>query len=114
MARRPAGMSSAQWGSPLGYWWMGMQMTQMMVEAQWVMGMRLLGMRGLWAVAPNEDVRMVTEKMTAFTQSALAAQRAVMKGHSPDQVWTAAIRPLGRKTSANSRRLGRRGPRWPN
>ncbi|MBY6110714.1 MULTISPECIES: hypothetical protein [Halomonas] len=113
MARRRAASPMAQWGTPLGYWMMGMKMTQMLVEAQMVIGMRLMGMKGFWSVAPGEDLRMVTEKMTAFTQAAMAAQRAAISGRSPDQVLTAAIKPLGRKTSSNTRRLSKRGPSWP-
>lgn len=100
-------------GNPFDYWMLGMKMTQMMVESQMVIAMRLMGMQGAWSVAPNENVRMVTEKMAAFPQSVMAAQRALTSGRSVDQVAGSALRPLSRKTSANSRRLGRRGPQWP-
>ncbi|MGQ7246297.1 hypothetical protein ACUN9Y_03045 [Halomonas sp. V046] len=107
MARR----RTANFGTPVGYWMMGMNLTRMMVETQMVIAMRLMGMQGAWSVAPNENVRMVSEKMTAFAQSMMATQRAVISGKSPDQVLGAAMRPLSRKTASNHRRLGRAGPK---
>ena len=88
----------------------GVQTAQMMAEAQMVMTMRLLGMAGFWAVPPSENFRMITEKPDAFVRSAFAASTAAMEGKRPDQVAQAAIKPLRRKTRANSKRLRRAGP----
>ena len=48
----------------------------MLAEAQMVIGMRMLGMAGMWRVTPSENSRMVTEKTRAATQGAMAATRA--------------------------------------
>jgi hypothetical protein len=80
-----------------------------MVETQMVMAYRVMGMAGLWAVAPGENQRMVAEKGPAFAAAALAASRAAMAGRRPDQIMNAWVRPLRRKTRSNARRLGRLG-----
>jgi hypothetical protein len=82
-----------------------MRTTQMLVEAQTVIGMRLLGMAGVMPAARGENMRMVTEKQDAFAKSGMAAMRSMMAGHSPVQTYTAALAPIGRTTQANSRRL---------
>ncbi len=86
----------------------------MMAEAQTVIAFRLTGMAGLWALAPGETTRMMAEKQEAFAESALGASAAVFAGESADRVLDAAVRPLGRRTRANARRLARAyalGPR---
>lgn len=85
-------------------WW------SMMSEAQVVIGMRSLGMMGLWPVADTEDARMVSEKLAAVTQSVKAAGAAAVAGKRPDEVAMAALKPLGRKTRANAKRLSKRKP----
>jgi hypothetical protein len=89
-------------------WALGLRTTWMLAEAQTVMTLRIWGMAGLWPVSPSEQTRMLTEKWPAFVQSAGAAGAAMMKGHGPDRIAEAALRPIGRKTRANSRRLSRR------
>ena len=89
--------------------WMGA--ATMMAEAQAVIGFRVLGMAGLWAVAPSENDRMVSEKAPAFAAAMRGGTLAAMSGKSAAQILDATVRPLGRKTRANSRRLARRGPR---
>lgn len=86
-----------------------MQMTYMMAEAQAVIGMRVLGMAGMWSVTPGEDARMVSEKVYAVTRAATDAGRAALRGESPDRITAAAIKPLRQKTRANAKRLGKRG-----
>ncbi len=81
----------------------------MLAEAQSVIAMRLLGMAGVWSVPPSEKTRMVSEKFRAATRSNGAAVEAVLKGHTPDEVFAAALKPYRRHTRANSRRLTRRG-----
>jgi hypothetical protein len=89
------------------------QTSLMLAEAQMVIGMRMMGMMGMWRVLPSENARMSSEKLTALSQSALASSRAVMAGKSPVQVAEAALKPVRRHTSANVKRLGRRGPGKP-
>ena len=86
---------------------------RMMTEAQTVIGLRLLGMAGLWSVTPAETGRMMSEKGPAMARSMMAAGAAAMAGQRPDQIALAAVRPLGARTRANSRRLVKRGPKLP-
>ena len=87
-------------------WWL-------CAEASTVMTMRMMGMAGLWSVTKSENDRMVSEKSSAFLDSATAASIATMSGKRPDEVMNAAVKPLRRKTRANARRLGKRGPALP-
>lgn len=81
-----------------------------LVEAQMVIGMRLLGMMGLWRVTASEPHRMVSEKVVAASESLAAAGRATLRGQAPAAVAAAAMKPIRRRTSANAKRLARRGP----
>ena len=85
----------------MGAW---MNMSMLMVETASVMTMRMMGMAGLWSVTKSENDRMVSEKSSAM---------ATMRGKRPDEVMNAAVKPLRRKTRANARRLGKRGPALP-
>lgn len=93
--------------TPFQLWTLGLQTGVMMAEAQTVMLLRLWGMAGLWPVSPTETTRMVTEKWPAFMAAYGAAGAAAMKGHGPHRIASAALRPIARKTRANSRRLAR-------
>jgi hypothetical protein len=93
--------------SPYELWQGGVELTALIVETQMVMTYRMLGMIGLWSVAPGESRRMVAEKAPAFAAAALAASRAVISGRRPDEVMGAWVKPLRRKTRSNARRLGR-------
>ena len=84
-----------------------MQFTQMAIEAQMVIGLRVAGMMGLMAQAPGEPFRMVAEKQAAASESLFAMASAAGKGASAERVMAAALRPYGKRTRANSRRLGR-------
>ncbi len=97
--------------SPLDLWANTMQLAMIAAEAQWVIGLRLMGMAGLWAVAPSEIRRMVTEKMQAFNRSMTGATLAAMSGNKGDAVLAAALKPIRRTTRANARRLAGRGPK---
>lgn len=92
---------------------LSIQTSIMLVEAQMVIGMRMMGMMGMWRVLPSENARMSSEKLTAMGQSAMATSHAVMAGKPPVQVAEAALKPIRRHTSANVKRLGRRGPGKP-
>jgi hypothetical protein len=81
----------------------------MLAEAQMVIGMRMMGMMGLWRVLPSENARMTSEKLAAMGEVAMASSRAVMAGHSPVKVAEAALKPVRRRTASNVKRLARRG-----
>ncbi len=81
--------------------------SQMLVEAQTVVALRMLGMAGIWPVAATENTRMVEEKMPALIASGIAAGQAAMAMKRPDEIMAAAVRPLGVKTRSNARRLSR-------
>lgn len=83
----------------------------MAFEAQAVILMRMWGMAGVWNVTPNENRRMVSEKVAISLKAQQAAARALVSGESPAQVALAAIKPVRRKTSANLSRLAKRGPK---
>ena len=85
----------------------------MLAEAQMVIGMRMMGMMGLWRVHPSENARMSSEKVAAFGQVAMATSQALMAGKPPAVVAAAALKPIRRKTASNVKRLARRGPGKP-
>ena len=85
----------------------------MLTEAQMVIGMRMLGMAGMWRVSPSENARMVSEKVSAVQDAALAATRAALQGKSPVTIAEHALKPIRRRTSANAKRLTKRGPGTP-
>lgn len=91
---------------PFDLWRMG-------VEAQWVIGLRLMGMAGFWSQSPGETTRMWSEKQRAFGQGMIDAWVATARGAGADAAMAAALRPVSRRVSANSRRLTRGGPAWP-
>lgn len=85
----------------------------MLAEAQMVIGMRMLGMAGMWRVSPSENARMVSEKLSAAQDATLAATRAVLAGKPPAVIADHALKPIRRRTSANAKRLASRGPGTP-
>lgn len=80
----------------------------MLIEAQTVIGMRVLGMTGVVTAEKDENLRMMTEKQTAFADAALAATRALLSGKTPLQAYGLALTPIGKTTRSNSTRLTRR------
>ncbi|WP_299043221.1 antifreeze protein [uncultured Tateyamaria sp.] len=93
----PFGMGANAWN--LAY---------LMAEAQAVIGMRLLGMAGVFPVGPTENKRMVSEKVSALTESQIAMWRETLTLQPVNTVLAAGIAPLRRKTRANARRLTKR------
>jgi hypothetical protein len=93
--------------TPFQLWTLGLRTGVMLAEAQTVIVLRLWGMAGLWPVSPSETTRMVAEKWPAFLHAAGAAGAAAMKGQEPHRIASAALRPIAKKTRANSRRLAR-------
>ena len=81
------------------------QMARIGWEAQTVIALRSAAMMGLLPQAPGEMTRMVTEKQQAAGESLHAAMRAAARGQRADQVLQAALRPYGRRTRANAKRL---------
>lgn len=88
--------------NPVELW---LQMTQIMIESQVVIAIRVAGMMGLWPQAPSETTRMVTEKQDAMQLSVRAALRAASRGATADAVLSEALRPIGRRTRSNAKRL---------
>lgn len=89
-----------------------MELGMLLLEAQSVIQMRLMGMAGLWSVGPQENSRMVTEKLEAIVKSTTNAGEVTLRGGSPDEIAAAAIAPMRQATRANSRRLSKRGMKW--
>jgi len=99
--------------TPVGLMKLGIQTSLMMAEAQMVIAMRMMGMMGMWRVAPNENARMVGEKVSASLSGATEASRAMMAGRPVTQIAAAALRPVRRATKSNVTRLARLGPGKP-
>lgn len=87
------------------------QMGQMLIEAQMVIAMRLMGFGGLWRLGPDEDRRMWTEKVAAARKSGAAMAGALMKGQTPARAAREGIKPVRARTRANVKRLAGKGPK---
>ncbi len=90
---------------PFGPWRAGVAYWTMMAEAQAVIAIRVMGMWGMIPASPRERRTMLAEKGPAFAEAALAAGIAAAQGRRPEAVLEAAVKPLGRRTRANVRRL---------
>lgn len=101
----------AQGHNTLAPFHVGMDFCRIALEAQTVIAFRMAGMMGLWATKPHEMTRMIEEKPTAILDAWLAASTAFMAGAAPAGVMRAGMKPIGVKTAANARRLGKLGPR---
>ncbi len=86
-----------------------MRTARMMMEAQTVIGMRMMGMAGMIPARPDETSRMVREKQAAFARAAMAGTGAFVTGGTPAQAYGRALAPIGRVTRANAKRLTKRG-----
>ncbi|MEI4485736.1 antifreeze protein [Frigidibacter sp. MR17.14] len=96
--------------NPFDSFYLGLDMWRIGVESQAVIAMRTLGMIGLWSIRPQEMTRMVSEKPEAAFAAWQAASLAMMRGAGLEAVTRAALRPVGRRTGSNMRRLARMGP----
>lgn len=85
----------------------------LMLDAQMVIGLRLMGMAQMWRVAPFENRRMMAEKIAAASASGKAVQKAMMAGKRPAAIVDAALKPVASRARANAGRLARRGPKTP-
>ena len=78
------------------------------IEAQFIMTLRTAGMLGMLPHGKDENRLMVTEKTDACRESLSAAFRSAARGARADQILAAALKPYGRRTRANAKRLARR------
>ena len=99
--------------NPFAFFQVSMRAGMMLIEAQQVMAMRLLGLMGLWRVGPGENARMLLEKLDAGSEAGIAATRALARNAPPLAIAGAALKPVARRTAANARRLSKRGPKSP-
>jgi hypothetical protein len=74
-------------------------------EAQAVIAMRLMVFALGERTSPQEALRMVAEKIAAFSEAELAAAEALLGGHGPFTAAARAYAPVRRRVHANSRRL---------
>ena len=93
--------------SPAALWMAGYEAARLGLEAQMVIGLRLMGLAGCWTLPAAETTRMFTEKQAAFTKAGLAVGEAALKGGSGDTLLRAGVKPLRAKTGANVKRLSR-------
>lgn len=92
---------------PFAYARLGYETGLMLMQAQMVIALRMMGLSGMTKQAPGENMRMITEKLAAAQAAGAAAWLAGMQGRDAAEVARAALRPVGRKTRANLRRLTR-------
>ncbi len=88
-------------------WRVGAEMGTLAIEAQAVVTMRVLGMAGAWPVKSTENKLMSDEKPPEFAKAAVAATKMAMSGGRPDQILSAAMKPLTTKARANRKRLSK-------
>jgi len=79
----------------------------MLMQAQTVIALRLMGMAGVTRARPDENLRMVSEKVQAGQRAGTVAWLALLQGAAPVAIAQAALRPVGRATRADVRRLTR-------
>ncbi len=91
--------------NPFTFFNLQSQMTELMVNTQTVMTLRLMGMSGAIPARRGENDRMVSEKAPAMVDAYAAGAKAMMAGKTPDQIMSAAMAPLSKKVRANRRRL---------
>ena len=94
--------------NPFDFWRVSFEAGRILAESQLVIGLRLAGLAGVWPMGQAETGRMVVEKLAASLQSGEAAMRAGLGGGSLPQIALAAMKPVGRRTRANARRLTRK------
>lgn len=99
--------------NPFDFWRASLEATRIMAESQVVIGLRLAGMAGFWPMGQAETGLMVQEKLRAGLQSGEAAMRAGFAGGSLPEIALAAMKPVGKRTRSNVRRLVRKanGPK---
>lgn len=106
MAKRKAG--GRRGASPAAALMAGFEAGRLGLEAQTVIGLRMMGWAGLRAMPAAENLRMVTEKQEAFARAAVEVAATVARGGGTIAAARAAMRPLHGRTAANVARLSRR------
>ncbi|NNK16275.1 MAG: antifreeze protein [Sulfitobacter sp.] len=91
----------------LGLFSLHMRVTTLMIEAQAVVVLRLLGMAGIVPAHHGENHLMVSEKGPAMAQAFTEASMAIMAGKRPDEVFSAAMEPVSKRVKSNHKRLTR-------
>lgn len=91
------------------YAWIGLLLdaSEMMVEAQQVVALRLEKLAAGGPAATIEAATMIAEKTTVAGEALLAASAAAVKSGDPRRSAAAFLRPYRRKVRANRRRLSR-------
>lgn len=93
--------------NPVEIWQAYAGLGALAIEAQAVVGMRLHRINGLWPVGKSENSKMVPEKPPAFAKAAVAAAKTAASGGRPDQILTAAVKPLTHTVRSNRKRMTR-------
>lgn len=91
--------------NPLDLMSLNMKITQLLIETQTVMTLRIMGMSGAIPAHRGENDRMVGEKGPAMAKAMAAATKAMVAGKRPDQILSATIAPLSKRVSSNRKRL---------
>lgn len=91
--------------SPDSCWRVVPQASRIVAESCIVIALRLSGMARLWRMVCAANQRMICETLIAATQATHAAMRAGAAGGSLSDIAMAAMRPVGRHTKANAKRL---------
>lgn len=85
----------------------GFDLWRASMATQYVIGVRLLGLAGYWALPKGEANRMIAEKPPAIAKSALAMAKAAAGRRNPAIILSSGLRPLAAKASRNARRLSK-------
>ena len=82
-----------------------LDMTTLMVDTQTVMALRIMAMSGAIPARHGENDRMMQEKGPAMAKAYAAATEAMFAGGRPDQIMSAAMKPVSKRVSSNRKRL---------
>jgi len=85
---------------PLAAWTKGFQLAVLVADAQSVIATRSVGAASIWSSAPEEDQRVVSEKLYALSQATRDATVVTLSGAGIEAVLAAAIKPLRQKPRA--------------
>ncbi len=97
--------------SPFDLMHLGFETARLGMEAQSVIGLRTLGMAGLWNTPFDENHRMVAEKQDAFMKAGREAIEDMVSGQDPVATARRAVATFDETTSENRQRLSACGPR---
>lgn len=77
----------------------------LLLDAQTVMNLRVMGMSGVIPAEQDENTRMIEEKPTAWIDAWAAGTHAMIDGRSAVDVLSAGMAPLTSKVRENRDRL---------